>query len=34
MDGGAFVYAYSKPVTDAKISETPTKMYAGVWIAM
>src|SRR6266536_3054748 len=23
IDGGAFMYAYSRPVTEAKISETP-----------
>jgi len=27
---GDFVYAYSNPVTLAKISEIPTRIYAGV----
>lgn len=34
MDGGALVYAYSRPETEAKISEIPMKTYAGVCAAM
>src|SRR5277367_6512010 len=29
MDGGALVYAYSRPVIEAKISETAMRMYEG-----
>ena len=29
IDGGAFVYAYSRPVTFAKISEMAMKKYVG-----
>ena len=34
MDGGAFVKAYSSPVTLAKISDTAMKKYAGVCTAI
>lgn len=34
IDGGAFVYAYSNPATEAKISETLMSMYAPVCAAM
>jgi len=34
MEGGALVYAYSRPVTEAKISEIPMSMYAPVCAAM
>jgi hypothetical protein len=34
MDGGALVYAYSRPVTEAKISEIPMSMYAPVCVAI
>ena len=34
MDGGAFVKAYSSPVTLAKISDMAMKKYAGVCTAM
>lgn len=33
MDSGAFLYAYSKPVIEAKISEIAMKTYDGIWYA-
>jgi hypothetical protein len=31
MDGGALVYAYSRPVIEAKISEKAMRTYDGTW---